>query len=144
MSSTQQSQDRVRDALRLFESKWPRPGLPDALEALYEVQDNVDIPSNWKLAWADGGILRKHAESPCVYFFFDSGGKLLYVGQTRILGKRMASHFDVKNSRWKGRVASIGLLPIPTECWFEILAIEAFMIQELSPPENNIGKNGIS
>lgn len=89
----------------------------------------------WPSYWSDDGILRKYAEEPCVYTFFDHEGKILYIGQTQCLGKRFGWHFS-KNRIGKEQTGAIAFIPVPRNCWFEILAIEAYLIDKLQPPAN--------
>jgi excinuclease UvrABC nuclease subunit len=97
--------------------------------------------SNWATLWAEGGLLRAYANEPCVYFFFNQEGELLYIGKAEVLGFRMGSHFQGKNSKWREVAKTIGILPVPRDSWFEILAIEAYLIGLLKPSGNNLGKN---
>ncbi|MBV1776361.1 GIY-YIG nuclease family protein [Burkholderiaceae bacterium DAT-1] len=73
-----------------------------------------------------------------MYVFFDHKGQLLYIGQSKILGKRFGAHFS-QGGLTKINAGAVAFLPVPRECWFEILAIEAYLIERLQPPFNKAG-----
>jgi len=128
----------LQDALAYFNQSFPRPRVSDLLSRLTPVKFTYE--QDWPQLWSDGGVLRKYADDACVYFFFNDTEGLLYIGSTRILGNRFFQHFDVKDAKWKDRTSSLAILPLPKESWFEILAIEAYLIQQLKPPHNSVGK----
>jgi hypothetical protein len=131
------TKDDLQAALATFHKHYPRPGVPDLLSRLKFVEFNYE--RDWSRLWSENGVLHLHANDPCVYFFFAGNGDLLYVGSTRALGNRFSQHFDVKDAKWKDRTKSLAILPIPKENWFEVRAIEGYLIQQLAPPENYIG-----
>ena len=127
-----------QEALGRFQKLFPRPGVPDLLSRLKFVE--FSYKQDWSRLWSDGGVLQTHADDPCVYFFFDSAKQLIYIGETRILGKRFYQHFDQKNAKWSDRTNNLAILPLPKENWFETAAIERYLIQQLQPQGNIVGK----
>lgn len=127
----------VKAAIKDFDEKFKRPKIESLIQCFHatEVTEN-----NWADLWAEGGLFRVYADAPCVYFFFDKDEDLRYIGKAEIFGTRMGSHFHGEGSKWRGRAKTIGILPVPKESWFEILAVEAYLIRALQPPENSSGK----
>ncbi len=114
-----------------------RPSI-DSLEKYFS---STDISKeNWASLWAEAGFFRELANEPCVYFFFNDMGEVIYIGKAEVLGYRLGAHFS-KGSKWTGVVKTIGVLAVPRESWFEILAIEAYLIELLKPVENKLGKH---
>lgn len=130
--------ENVIKAVETFDRAYKRPAIDDLPSKLtYVIFENS---AEWERLWSDGGALRMHAEDPCVYFFFDDNKELLYIGKADILGKRFYQHFSQTNAEWNGKVNNLAILPLPKESWFETFAIEAYLIRELKPPCNKVGK----
>ncbi|MCL1115574.1 GIY-YIG nuclease family protein [Shewanella basaltis] len=126
----------VIEAITVFDLNFKRPGI----DCLKECFSSIDITEqNWASLWAEGGYLRELTNEPCVYFFFDGVGELKYIGKAEVLGYRFGAHFS-KGSKWSGLIKTIGILAVPKESWFEIVAIEAYLIDFLKPSENKLGK----
>lgn len=122
----------LRSALTEFDFNHKRP----SMEKLNLLLQTLTLEEGlWPSYWADGGLLRKYASEPCVYAFFGHNGEILYIGQTKILGKRFGAHFS-EGGLANGTTGSIAFIPVPKESWFEILAIEAYLIDSLRPPLN--------
>ncbi len=128
----------LKEALAHFHQSFPRPGVPDLLSRLTTI--SFDYEQDWSRLWLDDGVLRKHADDPCVYFFFNDTEGLMYIGSTWTLGKRFYQHFDVENAKYKNCTSSLAILALPEENWFETQAIEAYLIEKLKPPHNTVGK----
>ncbi|HET8637795.1 MAG TPA: GIY-YIG nuclease family protein [Acidobacteriaceae bacterium] len=128
----------VSNSVVTFEQSFPRPGVPDLSARLTSFQFVYE--QDWPRLWAEGGTLRKFAEDPCVYFFFDEEESLMYIGSARVLGNRFFQHFDAKHAVWKRRTRGLAILPLPKDSWFEIRAIEAYLIQKLDPSHNVVGR----
>jgi hypothetical protein len=130
--------DYVIKAIKDFDNNFKRPSI-DCLETCFSSTDVTE--QKWASLWAEDGFLRKLTDEPCVYFFFNGVGELIYIGKAEVLGYRFGSHFS-KGSKWSGVIKTIGILAVPRESWFEIVAIEAYLIELLKPSENKLGKNG--
>lgn len=135
----------VQQAILAFHEKWRRPGIEDLPSRLSPVRFKDQV--EWARLWAEDGELHKHSSKAGVYFFFDTDQHLLYIGSARVLGNRLYQHFHVPGSprmlpEWveKEKMQYVAILDVPDVCWFEALAIEAYLIEELSPPRNKVGK----
>lgn len=128
----------VRTELTFLDKNFPRPGIQDLTSKLKDLE--YSYYDDWPKHWEKDGFLRKYAETHCVYFFFDEHKNLLYIGATKTLGHRFYKHFDSGNAKWRDLVYSLAILPIPEPNWFELHAIEAFLIYKLQPPKNIVGK----
>ena len=124
--------DDFRQVLAQFDTQHPRPHF--SVAEFFLSLENVH--HDWPKLWQDEGLLRKHAEDACVYFMFDRDWTLQYIGQTTCLGRRFGKHF-AKDGHGQSCV-HLGLIPVPEDSWFEILAIEAFLIKELRPLKNKM------
>ena len=129
--------ENVKTTIAEFDSKFKRPGIDCLVSCFHSTPVNK---SNWSQLWATHGLLRTYTDEPCVYFFFDQEENLQYIGKAEILGYRFGSHFS-SGSKWREDVHTIGILVIPRKSWFEIVAIEAYLIDLLKPPYNSTGKN---
>ena len=129
----------VIEALIEFDRVFKRPQIDKLPERLTYFPIKSEPPNNWASHWAPGGVLRTHADAPCVYFFFDELEALQYIGKADVLGHGMCQHHEEKGGRWRHVAKWMAVLPIPQESWFEIAAIEAYLIKKLSPPRNIIG-----
>ncbi len=89
----------------------------------------------------------KHGELPDVpgvYFYFDTTGKLLYVGKATSLKKRVSSYFtgQAKHPRTAAlvsKIARIDYQQVPTV--IEALVLEANQIRLHKPPYNILGRD---
>ena len=124
--------EHLREALAEFDLKHKRPVISDTSSL---IQTLVLEEGKWGSYWDKGALLNIYADEPCVYCFFDQSGLLIYIGQTKILGNRFGVHFS-KDGLGVTHTKSLALIPIPRECWFEILAIEAYLIEKLRPLHN--------
>ncbi len=81
-----------------------------------------------------------HADSPGVYYVFDVASELLYIGQSGLLGRRLSYWFQGKNEcsicgTWcSAKPRFVATTPVGHH--FEAVALEAYLIQTLDPPEN--------
>lgn len=77
-------------------------------------------------------------DAPGVYFHYDEGGKLLYVGKATSLKKRVGSYFtkahDARIGELVGKIRRIDYLQTPTV--IEALVLEANQIKANEPPYN--------
>jgi hypothetical protein len=133
--------EKAKDAISIFNQLFPRPGinLVNNLSSLCNLKD----PEQWKNPWPN-------SSAPGVYFIFDDQIDLLYVGlATDNIGKRLSAHIpgsstkELKQPEWVKKldkeVGYVASLWLPEDMWFEGLAIEAYLIRKLRPPENKKG-----
>jgi hypothetical protein len=95
------------------------------------------------------------ADLPGVYLFFDSNGKILYIGKAsnkQYLAHRLKLYLILKGDR-KGFICRsdsrlqhlfrfVITIPVPRDQAFEAAAIEEYLIGRLQPPLNRIGNPG--
>lgn len=77
--------------------------------------------------------------SPGVYQFFDSQGKLIYVGKAKNLKKRVTSYFTKKHNNGKTRVLVskiVKVIPISVKNESDALLLENSLIKEHQPRYN--------
>ncbi len=132
---TQQASITLNDlhqALSEFDATHPRPIMGDTAS---RIQPLILEDGKWGSYWDHGALLKTYAEEACVYAFFDQADQLIYIGQTKVLGNRFGAHFS-KDGIGITHTKSLALIPVPRECWFEILAIEAYLIEKLRPVHN--------
>lgn len=88
--------------------------------------------------------LKKLPDSPGIYQFFDAKGKLLYVGKSRSIKKRVSSYFTKgslgeKTDLLVSKISRIGYVKVFSE--FEALLLEAELIRTHKPFFNSIAKD---
>lgn len=88
--------------------------------------------------------IKKLPDSPGIYQFYDKEGKLLYVGKSVSVKKRVASYFRDKNLGTKTdlmvqKIAQVDFIKVFSE--FEALLLEAELIRKYLPFFNSIAKD---
>lgn len=88
--------------------------------------------------------LKKLPDSPGIYEFFDAKGKLLYVGKSRSIKKRVSSYFTKgslgeKTDLLVSKISRIGCVKVFSE--FEALLLEAELIRTHRPFFNSTAKD---
>jgi GIY-YIG catalytic domain len=130
----------VCDALTRYHNEWRHPRLaPLAVSGLYDMFPSEPTTFNVSYRWHPREVW-PNADSPGVYFVFDSHLRLIYVGQSCVLGRRLSQWFigssQCKRTQgtWRSNPRFIATVPVPRH--FEALALEGFLIDFLGPPEN--------
>ena len=82
---------------------------------------------------------------PGVYQYFDSSNKIIYVGKSKFLKKRVQSYFDRKHDSMRTRqlvqhIARIEYTTTQNE--LEALVLECNLIKEYQPKYNVLFKDG--
>ncbi|MFH1433806.1 MAG: excinuclease ABC subunit UvrC [Candidatus Uhrbacteria bacterium] len=81
---------------------------------------------------------KKLPDEPGVYFYYDSKGKLLYIGKATSLKKRVGSYFtkahEQRTERLVSEITCIDYIETPTV--IEALVLEANQIKKYEPPYN--------
>src|ERR1041385_4534975 len=140
------------DAVNYYREHFRRQDLPplEEISGLLALFPNVEIApevtSRWPEPW------------PCVsrqgvYFIFGSRVRLLYIGKASMsaaIGSRLSHWFlysrpdggckVVDPSRWSEEPRFVAALPVPEGMAFEAPALEEFLIDRLSPPDNVNGR----
>lgn len=130
------------EVLDEFHERFPRPGLgPFMLSEPYFVEED----------WTDRTKSVPHAPLPGVYFLFNPSDDLLYVGKSEVgLGRRVGGRFTTNPDGSKrgmvvdpvhraAGVVSVRAIAVPKQRWFEVGSIEAWLIDRLKPPLNDLG-----
>lgn len=85
-------------------------------------------------------------EQAGVYLILDENKEVIYVGQAKILGIRFYYHFKpvdgkcVLRGQWRKKPKYIVALPAPDDAKYERLSLEEYLIQNLQPIDNTLGK----
>jgi outer membrane cobalamin receptor len=86
-----------------------------------------------------------HHDKPGVYLVFDAEMKLLYIGVSHWLSVRLEKHFKYGpdescriEGTWSSRPAYV--LTVAVSEPFEAPSLEAFLIAELNPSDNKLGR----
>ena len=113
-------------AINDFNKRYPRPHLSLHLNPL----SPVDTKEMWQYADKQG-----------LYFLFDSGGTLQYIGKASFnsnIGVRLGERFSSKDCRClDSRFSSVSMLAtiaLPKNRAFEASSIEEYLITRLNPP----------
>lgn len=134
--------DNIVAVIRTYHERYRHPSLaPPQISGLYALFPNelcgVDPNLCWPNSWP------QH-EQPGVYFVFDKGKSVLYVGKAARLGQRISSYFRYTNDAARGcRIVHTGWSSRPmfvatvalTEV-FEPPSMEEYLIGILNPPDN--------
>lgn len=85
-----------------------------------------------------------------VYVILDVNLKILYIGETNLLGRRLSAYFHyatgsdyctiVDQNEWIGKPEFVATIGVPPETGFEVSAIEEYLISMLKPPNNTLGR----
>lgn len=135
------TKDQYLEEIQKYESKYLNR--TPCLETVpYDLK--FDWPANKQIACA---------EDTGVYAFFNENYELLYVGKAShksSLGHRIYSHFypkpddDIgakpKKDSWTGELLPRYSLSTATAHAFEAPSLEEYLIQELQPPLNTVGR----
>lgn len=86
-----------------------------------------------------------------VYFVMTKDDEILYVGQSKNIGKRLNDHFPPQNKglskictfkeKWRKDPNYLYVATTPNDAIWERLSLEEFLIQKLNPIDNTQGKN---
>jgi len=122
----------LQSVINEFNEKYPRPNLILKLENL----SPIDTKEMWQNADVAG-----------LYFLFDENEILQYIGKASFnsnIGVRIGERFSGKDCRCLktkfSSVTHLATIVLPEERIFEVSSIEEFLICELQPPLNKIGK----
>lgn len=108
----------------------------DEFSKLHHVKCKVDRPRELNGEWVDGRL------KGC-YAILNAVGDLLYIGcgaaRTSSMGKRLNRHI-----RDKSKPDGATVVMIATDPWYCASSLEAFLIDELHPTNNKVGRNLLS
>jgi hypothetical protein len=144
--------DRIKKAVEEYVASYRRADLPrlevSRLYALFPDQEEpqLEIAWRWPEPWPNG-------LSRGVYFVFARGGRLLYVGKgsgmKARIGNRLTRWFQTEKATqackvvdpgWTEKPMYVATVAVADHMSFEACALEEYLIQKLSPPDNVIGR----
>lgn len=83
-----------------------------------------------------------------VYLIIDENQTVIYVGQTKAFGRRFYQYFAMVDDRcvlrspnWRGNPDAIVVIPIADAVAYERLSLEEYLILNLNPIDNTLGKS---
>ena len=106
------------------------------LSDLYNIQTLYDETQSWP----------HHLHAGC-YVLYSTDRKLLYVGKAVKLGRRLSNHFrldEMRNAvtppweRWSSAPRLVQAIKVNK--FYEASSLEEFLIHELDPPDNSLGR----
>ncbi|MFV0211427.1 GIY-YIG nuclease family protein [Empedobacter falsenii] len=79
-----------------------------------------------------------------VYFILDSEDTIIYIGKANNIGKRLGNYFkydsnkncEIIHENWSKKPKYLLTVAVPNKTWFECLALEEYLIWEISPIDN--------
>lgn len=143
--------DRIEKAVEEYAASYRRADLPQMEVsrpyALFpdEEEPQLEVAWRWPEPWPNG-------LSRGVYFVLARGGGLLYVGKASIkatIGSRLAHWFQTEKATqackvvhpgWTDKPMYVATLAVADDMSFEAPALEEYLIQKLSPPDNVRGR----
>ena len=81
-----------------------------------------------------------------VYLILDDNRNVIYVGQTKYFGQRFYTYFKDEDGtcvpvhNWSTTPKAIITIPAPDDAQYERLSLEEYLIQNLQPSDNTLGK----
>jgi hypothetical protein len=138
--------DLTRGVAR-YQATYRHPALlPLAVSGLYDL-DRTAPPGHatvatWPATWLHNG-------EPGVYAILMADLRVRYIGKADVLGKRLSTHFRGPETALEPRVFDPDAWPkhlrrylvvIPMAQAFEVHSLEAYLIRQLRPPQNFVGR----
>jgi len=115
--------------------------LHPTLQPLITISSRYDLKSDWPKTWPDN-------EKPGVYLLLDEQTNILYVGKSSVcIGSRLNAHFHYGAKRecvpYSDQLSSIRFIwtiGFSADNWFLSTALEEYLIAELDPDFNKVGR----
>jgi len=115
--------------------------LHPSLQPLVTISARYDLMHDWPKTWPDN-------ERPGVYVLLNEREEILYIGKSGVcIGSRLNAHFHygpnrecVPYSAELSSVRFIWTIGFPKDKWFLSTALEEYLIAELDPDLNKIGR----
>jgi hypothetical protein len=144
------SLDEAIDAAQKWAAEHRHPGRPKvAVSDVYDLfPERATTPPldhlRWPATWP-------HAARAGVYLIADDTMSLRYVGKAsggNSIGARLSTYFmygqnrqcRVVHDNWKGAPRYVVTIAVPEDSGFEAPALEEYLIRELDPPDNTVGR----
>ena len=128
--------DKLLKALDDLNCKYRRNDLKLELSKPFDTDNPWDYSS-----WPNNGL-------PGVYIFTDKNKKVLYVGKaSATISARLSAYWckgdkgETKSKDWKSKnIRYVYTIGVPNDRAFEAPSIEEFLIREVKPERNTVGK----
>lgn len=138
--------DALTQAVAQYQVTYRHPALPPlVVSGLYGLDPAPAGPATvatWPAPWP-------HSGKPGVYAILMADLRVRYIGKADVLGKRLSAHFRGGPSAPEPRVFDPDAWPkhlrrylvvIPLTQAFETHSLEAYLIWQLRPPQNFVGR----
>lgn len=86
-----------------------------------------------------------------IYLIMDKDKNVIYVGESSNIGKRLSNYFQISEDKsckiiheWIKKPRYVCTIAVPSETWFERLALEEFLIYNVQPIDNKKSKYSIN
>lgn len=131
--------DKVLEFVAEFSEKFRGKNLKE-----FEKSKNYDLfPENddtygWRTGeWPNNGRYG-------VYLIMDKDENVIYIGESKNIGKRLSDYFkyaddkscQIMHNNWSKAPKYVCSIAVPSETWFERLALEEFLIYNVKPIDN--------
>lgn len=137
---------KTKELLAEYGKLYRNPVLePFTMSDLYDLYPDFDSKDRyiWPKDWP-------HYDSAGVYVILDEKQQVAYVGKASMgswIAARLGTYFGkddngrcrLKHNTWKLEPKYVAVIPTPNR--FEAPALEEYLITELQPPDNKVGKN---
>jgi excinuclease UvrABC nuclease subunit len=116
--------------------------LHPSLQDLITISARYNLKDDWPKTWPDN-------EKPGVYVLLDEQKEILYIGKSSVcIGSRLNAHFHYAQNRNEcipysdalSNIRFIWTVGFPRDKWFLSTALEEFLIAELDPKLNKVGR----
>jgi hypothetical protein len=142
----------IVEALSEYTSRFRRQELQalEPISGLYALFPDVEMAPEVTWRWSESTPW-PHGDRAGVYFVFGTGVRLLYIGKASMgakIGNRLSHWFQyerpgrscrVVHAGWREQPRFVAALPVSDDMTWEAPALEEFLIQRLSPPDNSNG-----
>lgn len=137
-------EEKIEREIQEYSLKYRNSSLaPLLLSPIYTLRPDLSAVRSpdyvWPAPWPN-------AAAPGVYFLFDAEVKLLYIGKSALLGKRLSDYFGYEAGRgsrcklvsdqWTAPPAYLATVAV--QFTFEAPSLEEYLISRLSPPNNKL------
>jgi hypothetical protein len=133
--------DVLKSTVKEFHAKFTRPGIDELV-----ISGPYDLKVDWPNAWPCGG-------QAGVYALADEAGEVKYIGKASCnatIGARFGSYWHYDENRdakpqyeWLNSIRYVYVIGMPEGHEFEAPAIEEYLVSNLNPSLNVVGKKHI-
>lgn len=110
------------------------------ISAIYDLFPDSKDTYGWFHEWPNNG---KYV----IYLIMDENQDVIYVGESTNIGNRLGNYFQKSEDKsckiihnWDKIPRYVCTIAVPSETWFERLALEEFLIYNVQPIDNKKSK----